>query len=179
METTQLKWSIDKAHSEIGFKVRHLMISKVSGHFNEYDVNIVTTGEDFKTAEVDFWLDPASIDTGSADRDKHIRSADFFDIEHHKQIGFKGNTIIDVDHDGSYQLHGDLTINGISKRIILDVEFGGIVKDPWGNNKAIFNMNGDINRKDWGLVWNAALETGGVLVSDVVHINCEIQLFRS
>ncbi len=179
METTQLKWSIDKAHSEIGFKVRHLMISKVSGHFNEYDVNIVTTGEDFKTAEVDFWLDPASIDTGSADRDKHIRSADFFDIEHHKQIGFKGNTIVDVDHDGSYQLHGDLTINGISKRIILDVEFGGIVKDPWGNNKAIFNMNGDINRKDWGLVWNAALETGGVLVSDVVHINCEIQLFRS
>ncbi len=179
METTQLKWSIDKAHSEIGFKVRHLMISKVSGHFNEYDVNIVTTGEDFKTAEVDFWLDPASIDTGSADRDKHIRSADFFDIEHHKQIGFKGNTIVDVDHDGSYQLHGDLTINGISKRIILDVEFGGIVKDPWGNNKAIFNMNGDINRKDWGLVWNAALETGGVLVSDIVHINCEIQLFRS
>ncbi len=179
MEPGKIKWNIDKIHSEVGFIVKHLMVSKVRGHFKEYEANVMTTGEDFKTAEVDFWLDPTSIETGSTDRDKHILSSDFFDIVHHKQIGFIGNTIVDIDHDGSYQLHGDLSINGITKRIELDVEFGGVMKDPWGNQKAIFNINGDISRKEWGLVWNAPLETGGVLVSDLVHINCEIQLFKA
>ncbi len=174
-----IKWGIDKAHSEIGFKVKHLMISTVRGQFKEYDASIVTTGEDFTTAEVDIWVDPSSIDTGSPDRDKHIRTADFFDIDNHKQINFKGNTYIPVDHDGSYQLHGDLTINGITKRVILDAEFGGIMKDPWGNQKAIITVNGKINRKDWNLVWNVALEAGGVLVSDEVGISCEVQLFKA
>lgn len=174
-----IKWAIDKSHSEIGFKVKHLMASTVRGQFKEYDASIVTTGEDFKTAEVDFWLDPSSIDTGSADRDNHIRSADFFDTENHKQINFKGNTYVEVDHDGSYQLHGDLTIKGVTKRVVLDAEFGGIMKDPWGNQKAIISVNGKINRKDWNLTWNVPLETGGLLVSEDVSIACEIQLHKA
>jgi polyisoprenoid-binding protein YceI len=181
METvnlTKTKWGIDPAHSEVGFKVKHLMITNVRGVFTKFDASIYTTGEDFMTAEVDFWVDPASVNTGSPDRDKHIRSADFFDVENHKQISFVANTYESVDGDGSYELYGDLTIKGITKRIKLDVEFGGVVKDPWGNHKAGFTINGKINRKDWGLNWNAALETGGFLVADDVYISCDIQLVK-
>ncbi|MEP7266996.1 MAG: YceI family protein [Saprospiraceae bacterium] len=178
MADNKIKWGIDKAHSEIGFTVKHLMVSKVRGQFKEYDANIVTTGEDFTTAEVDFWMDPLSVDTGSPDRDKHIKSPDFFDAENHKQINFKGNTIVNVDNDGSYELHGDLAINGIAKRVKLDVEFGGIMKDPWGNQKAVVHIHGPIHRKEWGLNWNAALEAGGVLVSDEVKLDIDIQLFK-
>jgi len=174
----KIKWGIDMAHSTVGFKVKHLMVANVRGWFKEFEASIVTTGEDFLTAEIDFWLDPSSVDTGSADRDKHIRSVDFFDVEHHKQIHFAGNTYEEVDRDGSYELYGDLTIKGITKRIKLDVEFGGILKDPWGNQKAVFNINGTINRKDWGLHWNAALEAGGVLVGDEIHISADLQLFK-
>ena len=176
---TKTKWIIDPIHSEIGFRVRHLMITNVKGYFKSYEASIYTTGDDFLTAEVDFWVDPASIDTGAADRDAHLKSADFFDVENHKQINFVGNTYEQVDSDGSYELYGDLTIKGITKRIKLDVEFGGVMKDPWGTEKAGFTVNGKINRLDWNLIWNAPLETGGVLVGDDIHINCEIQLFKS
>jgi polyisoprenoid-binding protein YceI len=176
--TTKTKWGFDPIHTEISFKVKHLMITNVKGVFKEYDASIYTTGEDFMTAEIDFWLNPASIDTGAADRDAHLKSADFFDVENFKQISFKGNTFEEVDNDGSYTMYGDLTIKDITKQIKLDVEFGGIVKDPWGNEKAGFNLNGKINRKDWGLVWNAALEAGGVLVGDEVRISCEVELVK-
>lgn len=173
------KWNIDPIHSEIGFKVKHLMITNVKGSFKEFDGNIYTTDENFMTSEIDFWINPASIDTGDAKRDEHLRSPDFFDVENHKQITFAGNTYEKVDNDGSYELYGDLNIKGITKQVKLDVEFGGIMKDPWGNEKAGFSINGKINRKDWGLVWNAALETGGVLVSDEIRISCEVQLLKS
>ena len=176
---TKTKWVIDPVHSEIAFKVKHLMITNVKGVFKEFEASIYTTGDDFMTAEVDFWMDPASVDTGSADRDAHLKSADFFDVENHKEITFTANTIEKVDNDGSYELYGDLTIKGITKRIKLDVEFGGVVKDPWGNEKAGFSINGKINRKDWGLNWNTALEAGGFLVSDDVRISCEVQLLKS
>ncbi len=176
--TTQTKWGIDHAHSEISFKVKHLMITNVKGVFTEYDANIVTTGEDFMTAEVDFWMNPASVNTGNDDRDKHMRSPDFFDVENHKQISFAADSYECIDNDGSYELYGDLTIKGITKRIKLDVEFGGVMKDPWGNHKAGMTINGKINRADWDLTWNAALEAGGVLVSDTVYISCEIQLVK-
>ena len=176
---TKTKWIIDPIHSEIGFRVRHLMITNVKGFFKNYEASIYTTGDDFLTAEVDFWVDPASIDTGAPDRDAHLKSADFFDVENHKQINFVGNTYEQVDGDGSYELYGDLTIKGITKRIKLDVEFGGVMKDPWGTEKAGFTVNGKINRLDWQLIWNAPLETGGVLVGDDIHINCEIQLYKS
>jgi polyisoprenoid-binding protein YceI len=176
METlVKTKWGLDAAHSEIAFKVKHLMISNVKGTFKEFDASIYTTGEDFMTAEIDFWLNPASIETGAPDRDAHLKSADFFDVENHKQITFIGNTCEKVDED-SYTLFGDLTIKGITKQIKLDVEFGGVMKDPWGNEKAGFTINGKINRKDWGLNWNAALEAGGVLVGEEIKISCEVEL---
>lgn len=177
-ELTKTKWGIDPMHSEIGFKVKHLMFTNVRGTFKEYDASIYTTAEDFMSAEIDLWLNPASIDTGDSKRDAHLRSADFFDVENFREINFTGNTYVDVDNEGSYVLYGDLTIKGIKKQIKLDVEFGGVVKDPWGNHKAVFNINGKINRKDWSLNWNAALETGGVLVSEDVWISCEVQLTR-
>ncbi len=173
------KWVLDPAHSEIGFKVKHLMITNVKGSFTEFDASIYTTGDDFMSAEIDCWINAATISTGSADRDKHLVSPDFLDVENHKQITFTANTYENVDGDGSYELWGELTIKGISKKIKLDVEFGGVVKDPWGNEKAGFTINGKINRADWGLTWNAALETGGVLVSDTINISCELQLMRA
>ena len=172
------KWGIDPAHSEIAFKVKHLMITNVKGVFKEFDASIYTTEENFMTSEIDFWMDPASVDTGVADRDMHLKSADFFDVENFRQIHFTGNTYEKVDNDGSYTLYGELTIKDITKQIKLDVEFGGVMKDPWGNEKAGFSINGKINRKDFGLTWNAALETGGVLVSDDVRISCEVQLVK-
>ena len=177
-DLVKTKWGIDPVHSEIAFKVKHLMITNVKGVFNEFDASIFTTGEDFMTSEIDFWMNPASVDTGAPDRDAHLKSADFFDVENYKQISFTGNTYEKVDNDGSYTLYGDLTIKGITKQIKLDVEFGGVVKDPWGNEKAGFTINGKINRKDWGLNWNAALEAGGVLVSEDVRISCEVELVK-
>lgn len=179
MSDSKQKWIIDPAHSEIQFKVKHLMVSTVTGTFKNYGASIYTTNDDFLTAEIDFFAETASVDTGNADRDGHLRSPDFFDAENHKQISFVANTYESVDNDGSYELYGDLTIKGITKRIKLDVEFGGIVKDPWGNEKAGFTINGKVNRKDWDLSWNVPLETGGVLVSEEVRISCEVQLMRA
>lgn len=174
--TTKTKWGIDAAHSEIAFKVKHLMITNVSGKFKQFDASIYTTGKDFMTAEIDFWLNPASVETGDAKRDEHIKASDFFDVENHKQITFSGNTYEKGVIDGNYTLYGALTIKGITKQIKLEVEFGGIMKDPWGNEKAGFSVKGKISRKNWGLVWNAALQDGGLLVSDDVTITCELQL---
>jgi polyisoprenoid-binding protein YceI len=175
---TKTKWGIDPTHSEVAFKIKHLMITNVKGVFREYGASIYTTGEDFMTSEIDFWINPASIDTGDKKRDEHLQGADFFDVENHKQITFIGNTFEKVDNDGSFTLYGELTIKGFTKQIKLQVEFGGVMKDPWGNEKAGFAINGKINRKDWGLNWNAALESGGILVSDQVVINCEVQLVK-
>jgi polyisoprenoid-binding protein YceI len=177
-ETTRIKWGIDPAHSEIAFKVKHLMITNVKGTFRKFDASVYTSGKDFMTSEIDFTLSPESIDTGDAKRDEHLRSADFFDIDNFKQITFTGDTYEKGDNDGGYILSGDLTMKGIKKQIRLGVEFSGVMKDPWGNEKAAFTVDGKINRKDWGLNWNAALEAGGVLVSDDVKIIGEIQLVR-
>ena len=175
---TKEKWVIDLVHSEIGFKIKHLMISRVKGQFKQFEASIYTTGDNFMTAEIDCSIDVSSVDTNSTDRDNHLKAADFFDAENYPQICFVSNTIENVDKDGSYELWGDLTIKGISKKIKLDVEFGGVVKDPWGNEKAGFAINGKVNRKDWGLTWNTAMETGGLLVGEDVNINCDIQLKR-
>lgn len=177
--STKFKWVIDPTHTEIGFKIKHLMIANVKGTFATFEANVVTTGDDFMSAEIDFSLDPNSINTGNVDRDNHLRGADFFDVEHHKQITFQANSYEKVDGDGSYELWGNLTIKGITKKIKLDVEFGGVIKDPWGNEKAGFTINGKISRKDWELTWNSALEAGGMLVGDMVNISCEIELMRS
>ena len=175
---TKTKWVIDPSHSEIAFKVKLLMITNVKGVFTEFEASIYTTGEDFMSAEIDFWMNPGSVDTKDAKRNEHLKNADFFDVENHKEITFMANTVENVDKDGSYELWGDLTIKGITKKIKLDVEFGGVMKDPWGNVKAGFTINGKINRKDWGLTWNAVLEAGGVMVSETVAISCEVQLLK-
>ena len=175
---TKIKWAIDPLNSQIGFRVKHLMFTNVRGSFKEFDASIYTTGEDFGTAEIDFWINPASIDTGNEKRDEHLKSTDFFDVEKFREINFMADSLLEVDNDGNYELYGALTLKGISRQIKLNVEFGGLRKDPWGTDRALFTINGKINRKDWGLNWNAALETGGVLVSEDVWIICELQLIR-
>jgi len=175
---TKTKWAIDPMHSQIGFKIKHLMFTNVRGYFSEYAASIYTTGYDFLTAEIDFWINPASINTNQSKRDEHLKSEDFFDVTNFKEITFTGNTYEKLDNGGDYYLFGDLTIKGITKRVKLYVEFNGIVKDPWGNEKAVFNIEGKINRKEWGLNWNAALEAGGVMVSDEVLIDIEVQLTK-
>jgi len=173
METT--KWVIDPAHSEIAFKVKHLMISNVKGNFANYSATI--EGEDFKNSPINVKIESSSIFTNNSDRDAHLKSADFFDADNFESILFEGKSLKEVDDD-EYKLTGILTIKGISKEIVLDVEFGGVNTDPWGNEKLAFEINGKINRKDWGLNWNAALETGGVLVADEVKISAEVQFAK-
>lgn len=175
---TKTKWSIDKSHTDIEFKVRHLMISNIKGIFTEFEASIYTSGDDFLTAEIDFWLNPASIRTGDEKRDEHLKGADFFDVLNHKQITFTGNTFVKVDKVNNYELFGNLCIKGITKQIKLHVEFGGVMKDPMENQKAGFTIRGVINRNDWNLNWNTALEAGGILVSDEVTISCEVELIK-
>ncbi|NVO21455.1 MAG: YceI family protein [Bacteroidetes bacterium] len=170
-------WVIDPAHTEVAFKVKHLMITNVKGIFSDFTAAVSTSGDDFSTADINFSLKPASISTGNADRDAHLRSADFFDVENYPELKFTGSSL-KPKSDDEYVLTGDLTIKGISKPVNLDVEFGGIVADPWGNEKAGFSINGKINRKDWGLNWNAALEAGGVLVGEEVKISADIELLK-
>ena len=178
METSvKTKWALDPTHSEISFKVKHLMITNVKGVVKEFDAVVHTTGNNFITSDINLHLTPASIDTGVADRDAHLRSADFFDVENYPEMVFKGTSVEKADDD-NYTLNGDLTIKGITKPIKLEVEFNGVMKDPWGNEKAGYAINGKINRKDWGLNWNATLEAGGLLVSDDVKISSEIQLIK-
>lgn len=172
---TQTKWVLDPAHSEITFKVRHMMISNVKGEFQNFTVDV--DGEDITMSNVQVIIEAPSITTNNEDRDNHLKSADFLDIENHKEITFK-STSVDQKNDDEYELKGLLTIKGISKEVSLDVELGGIAKDPWGNEKAGFSVNGQLNRKDWGLNWNTALETGGVLVGDKVNISGEVQFTK-
>jgi polyisoprenoid-binding protein YceI len=174
--TTTTKWAIDPSHSEIQFKVKHLMISTVTGSFKEFGAEAELEGDDLTNAQVSFWANTASVDTNSADRDKHLRSADFFDSEKFEKLSFK-STAIEGSGD-SWKVTGDLTIKDVTKPVTLNVEWSGQAKDPWGNTKAGLNLSGKIDRKEFGLNWNAALEAGGVLVSDEVRIQCEVQLAK-
>lgn len=172
---TTTKWVIDPTHSEIGFKVKHLMISNVKGNFATYNATI--EGEDFTTAPIKVRIEANSIATQNTDRDNHLKSADFFDVENFDAITFESTSFTKVE-DKEYKLKGILTIKDTRKEITLDVEYGGTNKDPWGNEKAAFEITGKINRKDWGLNWNAALETGGVLVGEEVKISAEVQFVK-
>jgi len=179
MSTTETRtvWALDPTHSELLFKVKHLMITNVKGEFRSFNASLESVGTDFSKASVTATVDADSIFTNNTDRDNHLKSADFFDVENYKELTFEGTSFTKLDDD-NYQLKGNLTIKGFTKEITLDVEFGGIAKDPWGNEKAGFSISGKINRKDWGLNWNAALEAGGVMVSDEVRINGEVQFVK-
>ena len=169
------KWAIDKVHSEIGFTVRHMMISKVKGVFHEYDGTIIADPSDLTTAEVEFSVDLNSIDTRNSDRDNHLRSADFFDVENHPKMTFKGTKISKVG-ENKYEVTGNLTIRGVTRPETFTVEVEGVAKDPFsGVEKTGFSVTGTINRKNYGLEWNAALETGGVLVGEEVNVQIEIE----
>lgn len=175
---SNVKWAIDPAHSEVQFKVKHLMISTVTGNFTQFEGSIEQEGADFSNAKINFSANVASINTGNEQRDGHLKAADFFDVENHPNMTFASSTIEKKD-ESNYLVHGDLTIRGISKPVVLTVEHTGIAKDPWGNEKAGFNLSGKLNRNDWNLSWNAPLEAGGVLVSEEVRLLAEIQLAKA
>jgi polyisoprenoid-binding protein YceI len=172
-----IKWKIDPAHSEILFKVRHLMITTVTGSFKNFDLEVETETDDFTTAtKIDFTANINSINTNNEQRDTHLKSADFFNAEQHSQLHFVGKKY-EANGDVA-KLHGDLTIRDTTKPVALNVEFGGIVVDPYGQTKAGFTVNGKISRKEFGLTWNAVTEAGQIVVSDEIKIHAEIQLVK-
>ncbi len=174
MATT--KWALDPTHSEINFKVKHLMISTVTGGIGKFDVSLESEKEDFSDAKVSFTGDLNSINTNNEQRDGHLKSPDFFDTEKFPQMSFTSESV--TKKSDELIIKGNLTIKGITKPVELKAEVGGIGKDPWGNTKAGFSFDTKINREDFGLTWNAALESGGVLVSSDVKILGEIQLVK-
>jgi polyisoprenoid-binding protein YceI len=170
-------WKIDPAHSEILFKVKHLMITTVTGYFRKFDGELKTETEDFNsTTEIHFTADVNSIDTNNTQRDSQLKSSDFFDEQNNEQILFTGTRYETLGDEATLQ--GNLTIRGITKPISLQVQFTGTVIDPSGRKKAGFTINGKISRKEFGLLWNAVTEAGNVVVSDDVKINADVQLIR-
>ena len=174
--TTQT-WQIDSAHSGIHFSVRHLVIAKVRGQFSRWTGSIAVPDGDFSKATVDVTIDATSIDTGVADRDAHLRSADFLDVARFPELTFRSRSIEPRGGD-RFALVGELTIRGVSREVTLDVESAGQTKDPWGNHRAGFSVETAIDRKEFGLTWNQALEAGGVMVADKVEIEIEIEAVR-
>lgn len=172
MATTN--WVLDPTHSEVSFKIKHLMITNVTGNFGTLSGTVSSESDDFTGAVVSFNAATDSISTNNADRDTHLKSPDFFDASQFPEIKFEAGSY----NAGAEKITGNLTIKDVTKPVTLDVDFNGVNKDPWGNLKAGFSVSGKINRKDWGLNWNAALETGGVLVSEEVKINAEIQFVK-
>jgi polyisoprenoid-binding protein YceI len=172
-----INWKLDPAHSEIQFKVKHLMITTVTGYFKKFDLEVETASDDFTTASrIEFTADINSIDTNNEQRDTHLKSADFFKAEEFGQLKFTGKK---YETDGeNAKLHGDLTIRGVSKPLTVNVEFGGIVVDPYGQTKAGFTVSGKISRKEFGLTWSAVTEAGQVVVGDEINIHAEIQLVK-
>ena len=170
-------WAIDAAHSEIGFKVKHLMISTVSGKFDKFEGSVESNADDFSNATINFTADAASVNTGQPQRDGHLQSPDFFDAAKFPQLKFASTGFTKSDA-GNYVLTGDLTIRDVTKPVKLDVEFSGVAKDPYNNTKAGFSITGKINRTNWGLNFNAPLETGGVLLSEEIKLQIEVQLIK-
>ena len=172
-----IKWKIDPAHSEIQFKVKHLMITTVTGYFKTFDLEVETETDDFNTAKkIEFTADIDSIDTNNAQRDAHLKSNDFFNGEQYPQLKFAGKKYEAKGDDVT--LHGDLTIREVTKPVTIKVEFGGTVVDPWGQQKAGFTVEGKINRKDFNLTWDAVTEAGQVVVSNEIKVHAEVQLVK-
>ena len=169
------KWIIDPTHSEVAFKVKHLVISTVTGFFRKFEGSVESTSEDFEGAKVSFTAAIDSIDTNQADRDNHLKSGDFFDAANHPNLIFSG---VIKNEGGAYTLVGDLTMRGTTKPVSLDVDFGGIAGDPYGQTKAGFEIDGKVNRKDFGLSWSAITEAGSVVVSDQVRLLLNVQLVK-
>lgn len=172
-----MSWKIDPAHSQIQFAVRHMMISTVRGEFHDFSGTIDFDEDNPEETTVHVEIDAASIDTRTEDRDNHLRSPDFLNVEEYPTITFESTRVELIDED-SARLIGDLTIRGETQTVELDVEYQGMAKSPWGQVSAGFSATTRFNRKDWGLSWNQALETGGVLVGDEVKVNIEVELIK-
>lgn len=170
-------YTIDTAHSSIGFAVRHMVVAKVRGRFTRFSGTFAFDAEDLSKSQVDVTIEAASIDTHEAQRDGHLRSGEFLDVENHKDITFKSKRVEGSGNE--LQVIGDLTIRGVSREVALEVEHHGGGKDPWGNEKIGFSAKIAINRKDYGLTWNAALETGGVLVGEKVEIEIDVEAAKA
>ena len=174
MET---QWNIDNLHSSVGFKVRHMMISNVSGTFGNFSAEAITEGEDFSSAKFNFKAAIDSINTGVADRDGHLKSADFFDAANYPEMLFHSTEVKQLATD-ELEISGDLTIHGVTKPATLKAEFAGIAVDPYGQTKAGLTLTGKIKRSEYGLVWSAVTEAGNVVVGDEIKLECEIQLIK-
>lgn len=173
METT--KWQFDPMHSELRFKVKHLMIASVSGSFRKFDIQMESKGEDFTTATLNVSAEVNSITTGNEQRDAHLRNGDFFDADNYPTLEFNSTSVEKTGQD-NFTVYGNLILKGISKPVQLDVEYSGLTKDPWGNERAGFEVSGKIRRSDWGMTFNSVLETGGVALGDEVKIKAEVQM---
>lgn len=176
-EAVKTTWAIDPMHSEIQFKVRHMMISTVTGRFTTFEGGLETENEDFDGAAIHFVAQIDSITTNNQQRDAHLKSNDFFNVETYPQLTFQNGTLAKTT-DGKYTLTGDLTIREVTKQVTLDVEHFGIMVDPYGNTKAGFEINGQIDRKEFNLRWSAVTEAGGIVVSDEVKLNLNVQLAK-
>ncbi len=172
-----MAWKIDPAHSALTFRVRHMMISWVRGEFTDYEGTVDFDTENPENSSVEVTIDASSIDTREAQRDTHLKSADFLNVEKYPQIRFKSTRVEATDED-SGKIYGDLTIGDVTNEIVLDVEYNGIAKSPWGTTSAGFTADTTFNRKDWGLNWNQALETGGVLVGDEIRAHVELEIVK-
>lgn len=174
--SAQTKWTFDQAHTDVMFSVTHLVISTVTGYFRNFNGTVVTNGNNFNNAKIKFTIQTKSVDTGNEKRDEDLRSKSFFYVKKYPEIIFKSTSFKKVEGN-NYKLTGNLTMRGITKPVILNVQYNGMVKDPWGNLKAGFKITGSLNRFDFGLKWNALLEAGGAIVSKKVKliINAELK----
>lgn len=172
-----MSWQIDQAHSHIQFAVRHMMISTVRGEFEKFNGTIDFDPENPEQSQVSVRIDAASINTRQPDRDNHLRSADFFNVEEYPVLLFESKRIERLG-DNRGRVVGDLTIRGVTREVVLDVEYAGMARSPWGTTSAGFSATTTLDRKEWGLTWNQALETGGVLVGDKIKVNIEIELVK-
>lgn len=170
-------YKIDTTHSEVEFKIRHLMITNVTGRFTEFDGTFTAEKHDFSDAKINFEATVNSINTNNEQRDTHLKSPDFFDAESFPKINFTSSSVTKTGDD-DYKLVGDLTIKGTTKQVELNVTHGGHMVDPWGQSKTGFEVTGKFNRKDFGLTWNAATETGGIVVSDEVKLQANVQFVK-
>jgi polyisoprenoid-binding protein YceI len=177
MIMTKTKWILDPTHSELGFKIKHLMISNVSGSLKNFEAEVEMDEEDFSTAQINLSAEMASLNTNNEQRDGHLRTSDFFEVEKYPELKFRSTITEKIDND-SFTLHGELTLKGITHPVKLNIEYNGVTKDPWGGERAGFVVTGKINRSEWGINFNGVLETGGVMLSEEVRINSEIQLVK-
>lgn len=171
------KWLLDPTHSELGFKIKHLMITNVSGAFKSFEAEVESDGTDFSTAQISLKAEVASISTNNEQRDTHLRTSDFFEAEKYPELSFRSTKVEKIDSD-TFALYGELTLRGVTKPVKLNAEFSGLTKDPWGGERAGFVVTGKINRSDFGVNFNGVLETGGVMLGEEVKINSEIQLVK-